>query len=281
MRVVILLLGGLAYWIFNSADIVAGREQVSVPASEILEQQFLRETGKRPDGLQLSLLQQQAENELSLAAEARFLGLHQQDSVINERLLQLNEFLAPSSGPVFQDADEDLLRSDPVIQRRLVHLMEQRLLQAQDVSPIGRDELETYYRAHSADFRTADRYSFEHRYFSDDSVQVLNSGKVELGVAGPYWAGNPMTGIAELESDRYFGDGFYFYLTTLPLGNWSEPLQSSYGYHLVKINDVSPGKTMTLAKARPRIKAMLEEKRRQQVLSESLALLRQDYGFSG
>jgi parvulin-like peptidyl-prolyl isomerase len=50
-----------------------------------------------------------------------------------------------------------------------------------------------------------------------------------------------------------FGASFARSVFDLPVGRWSDPVESSYGLHLVKITAVSPPRARPLAEVRARL----------------------------
>lgn len=52
------------------------------------------------------------------------------------------------------------------------------------------------------------------------------------------------------EVERVFGSEFAAALKALPAGEWTGPVRSGFGLHLVKIEQRSEGRTATLAEAR-------------------------------
>ena len=61
-----------------------------------------------------------------------------------------------------------------------------------------------------------------------------------------------------------FGRAFADAVTELPGGGWNGPVESTYGMHLVRVNDRTSSRTPALAEVRDRVAADLREDRRRE-----------------
>ena len=58
--------------------------------------------------------------------------------------------------------------------------------------------------------------------------------------------------------DREFGDGFAARLETLTVGEWSGPVTSSFGWHLIHLDSLAPSSPLPLSAVRNEIYGQLE-----------------------
>lgn len=146
---------------------------------------------------------------------------------------------------------------DPVIRRRLRTKMEfLATTEAENIPPTDA-ELTRYYATNKARYAKNPAYSFEQRYYGDDeaeardAVAALNAGKsppVLIISLPPTMKSADANDIA-----KKFGDGFAAGLAMLPYRTWAGPVQSGYGWHAVRVNDVTASKIPTLAEIRQRL----------------------------
>lgn len=184
-------------------------------------------------------------------------GLDRTDPFVRARLVNLGRYLslAPEGA---DDATVEqaaramhLVRSDPIIRRHLIDLM---LLAAKTLPPTAlptEAELRAYYAAHAAQYALAPRVRLSHVYLSRDrrgahlasdaaAVAVrLRVGDATGGLAlGDSFARGAQIGfVTEAELARIFGSGFAAEVMALPPGQWSPPIVSAYGLHLVWIEE--------------------------------------------
>jgi peptidyl-prolyl cis-trans isomerase C len=57
----------------------------------------------------------------------------------------------------------------------------------------------------------------------------------------------------------------------------SQPVKSSFGFHIIKVNDIREEKQMDLKESTPRIKSLLENQRRKEAMDKELERLKKKY----
>ena len=187
--------------------------------------------------------------------EARRLGLDRNDSIIRERLAEKMTFvLEPPAAP--EPADAELA----------AFLEENR---------------EAYRRPPEVAFRQvylageADGDALAAR--AAETLTALDAG------ADPATLGDPILLPAEVDlaplADvrRRFGPEFGRALLDLPLGEWSGPIASPYGSHLVYLTERTAPQDPPLAAIRADVARDFEAKRRRALLDERVADLRAGY----
>jgi parvulin-like peptidyl-prolyl isomerase len=141
---------------------------------------------------------------------------------------------------------------DEIVRRRLVQKMRFLL----DVAPASNQpteaDLRDYYQRHASRYAVPERVSFEHIYFSSDrdegSTLKRAAGARERLLEGgeefsdPASLGDPFpdnmlfSDVSEADATRIFGRSQLTQeLPRLPVGQWSDPLRSGLGVHLVRI----------------------------------------------
>ena len=140
---------------------------------------------------------------------------------------------------------------DPIIRRRLRTKMEfLATAQVENAAPTD-TELTRYYAANKAKYAGVPAYSFDQRYYGEDddvaraAVAALNAGN---SPSAKYLTLPAAMDSAEAsEIAREFGDGFAENLRSLPVGKWSGPVQSGYGWHAVRVKAKVAPKAPVLA----------------------------------
>lgn len=147
--------------------------------------------------------------------EALRMGLDRDDEIVRKRLAQKMEAVANDLGTLMRPPDEARLRA--------------------------------FHQEHAALFTRPASYAFEQVLFlpgeGDEvaALQALQAGGAiapervdKLGVRNQ-WSLTPVP-----ELDNAFGSGFADALAGLPDGQWSGPVPSGYGLHLVRVSERAP-----------------------------------------
>jgi hypothetical protein len=178
-----------------------------------------------------------------------------------------------------------------VIRRRLRQKIE---MLAEDVAalvPPTTEQLQDYLDAHAEQFMVEPRLSLSQAYFSldrrddaeQDAVKVLQ--QIEAGELTPEPAdmGDPLPLPARLEDvyesevARLFGKEFTEGLATVETGQWSGPIQSGYGYHLVFVSERIEGRLPGLEEVRPEVEREWMSLRRQETVDGLYDRLAENY----
>lgn len=157
-------------------------------------------------------------------------------------------------------------RGDPIVRRRLVQKME---LVGDGAAPLpepSEAELQAWLDAHADRFREPPRTSFEHVFLSrdrrgeslaDDARKLaaeLRSGTEPSRAGDPFVQGRAFSRRSEQEIASVFGASFAASLASLPQGTWSDPIRSSFGEHLVRVEERREGHVASLASVRERVR---------------------------
>jgi len=150
-------------------------------------------------------------------------------------------------------------RDDPVVMNRVKQKMEVLSEDALTAEPTDA-ELQAYLDAHQQQFALPASTSFQQVYFNpsrrgsslDSSVRrahtILESGGFVVGDRTMLPA--QLERAVPADIDATFGATFEAAVRSLPIGTWSEPVRSSFGYHLVRVTARTDSTIPTLADAR-------------------------------
>jgi len=147
-------------------------------------------------------------------------------------------------------------KDDEIIRRRLSQKYEFLQNDLTVVPPPSDDTLKAYYNAHPELFRDLATVSFTHIYFSPDrdgNEEARNRAEAVfdkisgVNIEHAWQSGDPFplennyTGITKLDARQNFGvSAFADSLFTIPEHQWSHPVPSGYGWHLIYVTGRKP-----------------------------------------
>jgi hypothetical protein len=158
-------------------------------------------------------------------------------------------------------------KEDTIVKRRMAQKME---FLAEDVSatrePSG-EELAAWFAQNARRFALPGRASFRHLYFSpdrrgarahDDAAQALDQlgGQPEdaPAVGDPFMFQDTLADRSSEQLAKDFGPGFARAVFELAPGSWQGPIESGYGWHLVFVSAVTPGRVPALEEVEADVK---------------------------
>jgi hypothetical protein len=250
----------LLYRVLNGNEPAAPRSIV-VPESrvEALAENFAKTWMRPPSAMELKGLVDDYVAEEAYYREAIAMGLDRDDTVIRRRLRQKMEFVT-----------DDVAAAAP----------------ATDA------QLQAYLDAHQDKFVEPGRFTFQQVFLSrerrGDAVQrdaervlaQLRAGKPatpaqELGDATLLPPG--MESATPQDVDNTFGTEFAEAIVKAPIGQWSGPVPSGYGVHLVRVDQRQPGALPPLAQIRPAVQREWEAEQRRKAKDVLLQQLLSKY----
>lgn len=179
-----------------------------------------------------------------------------------------------------------LEKDDLIVKRRVVQKMRFLL---EDMTPIAlptQEQLQTWLDQNPQKYQTEQTILFEHHFFSrgkrgDDAIYQASAARDAL-LNGQNISSDPFPlqvnvlltkeGVIK-EIGQQAADALF----ELPLGEWSQPVSSALGVHLFKVQELNPGRTMTLEEAGSQVRSDLMAAQRQEVNEAGLAALRATY----
>ncbi|MBS0321755.1 MAG: peptidyl-prolyl cis-trans isomerase [Proteobacteria bacterium] len=184
-------------------------------------------------------------------------------------------------------------RDDSIVKRRMAQKME---FLAEDVSSLAEPkpgELKAWYAANASRFALPPRGSFRHIYFSPDKRGAKARGDAERAleslhgepassdrvarVGDPYMFQDYYADRAADQIAAQFGPGFAQALFKLKPGEWTGPIESGYGWHLVYIDSLTPGRIPSFEEIEPDVKLGWMSAKREEVRARMYADMRAKY----
>lgn len=214
---------------------------------------------RTPTASEMDGMIEEAVREEIYSREAKSMGLDQDDTIIRRRLMTKLQFLSEDTMPIAEPTDA---------------------------------QLQAYLEAHAADFHVERHYSFTHVYLNPQrhgehlgaDVQALlaqlhqRDGTADASKLGdPFLLELRFDDVAAGELAHRFGADFESALRTLPTGEWSGPVPSSYGTHVVFVRERNDERTATLGDVRDDVRRKWVHDQREQVNDRYYADLRKRY----
>ena len=165
---------------------------------------------------------------------------------------------------------------DPVIRRRVAQKVDVLAEESARVDAVSDSELETYLQRNAARYALPAEVAFEQVLFDPnrhgENLQAdLNAGLQRLQAgAAPDQVGDRTqlpAKVALTPADlvaREFGESFAAALPELPVGSWAGPVPSGFGWHLVRLQSLTPPRPATLSDVRKAVERDWENERRLQ-----------------
>ena len=154
-----------------------------------------------------------------------------------------------------------LERGDPIIRRRLIQRLE---FLAEDLAARPRPRTTAQLYAFMADHgdryelpaRVTGRHVFmrrEHRERVPEVREALLAGADPATVGDPFSRGARFALVSHTRLAATMGDSFADGVMAQPIGSWSQVIESSYGLHLVRVEERTPAGPGTLSALRARV----------------------------
>ncbi|MDA1073373.1 MAG: peptidylprolyl isomerase [Proteobacteria bacterium] len=207
-----------------------------------------------PDAEELRRLIEMFVREEVYYREALALGLDRDDTIIRRRLQQKMEFLT--------DSGADLLQPDE-------------------------SDLETYYAANEQKFRHSPRIALQQIYLgqkpmADEISKALTALRTDSEADPAQWGERTLLPAQVALSapnaiDGVFGTGFFDELENQPVNQWSGPVESGYGLHLVRVLEREPGRLRPLVEVREVLEREWKAEKAQEMREEIYFRLSEGY----
>ena len=239
-----LLIGAVLFGLYGLAPpgqptAVAPSKEIRLSPGEIaqLTQLFQSQWRRLPTAQELQRMVENKVEQEVLYREALAMGLEKDDEIVKRRMAQKMQFLA-----------EDVAAArEPTAA-----------------------ELRSFFERNNAQFAQPNRVSFRHLYFSPDrrgSRAREDAAKALAKLAGQPQDAKPAASLAdpfmfqEYYRDRApeflgreFGPQFALAVAKLAPGSWQGPIESGFGWHLVFVDTVIPGRVPAFEEVEPDVK---------------------------
>jgi parvulin-like peptidyl-prolyl isomerase len=161
-------------------------------------------------------------------------------------------------------------KNDEIVRRRMAQKMQ---FLAEDVASAREPataELKSWFAKNAEQFAMSSRYSFRHLYFSpdrrrerarDDAVKALarlagepENSKLAASLADPFMFQDYYRERTPDFLGKEFGPQFALAVKKLTPGSWQGPIESGFGWHLVFVDTVIPGRVPAFEEVEPEVK---------------------------
>ncbi len=252
-----------AYAVFEPAQNDAyGAKQIRITLPEITQQALLFQSqwNREPTAEELGRLMENRVQEEILYREGLALGLDKDDTIVKRRIAQKMQFLAEDAAAAREPTDE---------------------------------ELRAWFATHSDQFAFPSRYSFRHLYFSPDRRGT--SARDDAARALLKLSGQPEdTTLAESMADPFmfqdyyqertpeflgkeFGPTFALAMEQIAPGSWQGPVESGFGWHLVFVEGVLPGRVPDFDEVADDVKTAWLGEQKAQAWDKAYKAMREQY----
>ena len=182
-------------------------------------------------------------------------------------------------------------RDDLVVKRRVRQKIELIEEDASTRTPTDAD-LSAYLAANPARFAQPAVLTFEQVFLGSSTngpdivravaitYEALRNGTDPKRLGTPTLLPNSMIEIPSDLVARDFGANFAAALETIPIGEWSGPIDSSFGAHYVRVSDRTPAVTPPLGAVRDQVVREWENDRRLRARTDAYGRMRREYEVS-
>lgn len=170
---------------------------------------------------------------------------------------------------------------DPIVRRRLASKMELLLEASADVPEPTETELRAALAANER-YHAPARVRFEHVFFASHRADAIADARAALpspapDLGDPFPLGRAIGPRTARELAGQFGPAFASAVEEAPLGEWTGPVESGFGAHLVRVTERRPGTTPAVDTVRDRVRADLLRERREAARERAIEALIADH----
>jgi len=224
-------LGGLIFVLYANFNVrdQASPDVISISATQIdrLAAQFTSIWRRPPTDDELDKLIDGYVREEVYYREALTLGLDQNDAVVRQRMRQKIEFLADTGAQVLDPTE---------------------------------DELQTFMAANEDKYHTKQLWALEQIFLGQNPNEDDLTGELRALNADPTRNTSALSERSMLPAelrqslpeaiDSVYGNGFFAQIEGFPVGQWSGPVVSAYGVHLVRVLDTQGSQSLSSSEMR-------------------------------
>src|SRR5271166_486498 len=184
-------------------------------------------------------------------------------------------------------------KDDTIVKRRMAQKMQ---FLAEDVATAHEPsmaELKPWFEKNKDKFALPSRYSFRHLYFSpdkrgknaqEDAAKTLakiagqpEDSKLAVSLGDSFMFQDYYGDRAPDAIAKEFGPSFAVAIEKLKPGSWQGPVESGYGWHLVYVDTVIPGRMPAFEEMEPDVKTAWLAEQKQQAWRKAYAEMRAKY----
>jgi hypothetical protein len=184
-------------------------------------------------------------------------------------------------------------KDDTIVKRRMAQKLQ---FLAEDVAAAREPstaELKAWYEKNRDKFALPSRVSFRHLYFSpdhrgqharDDAVNALSKlagqpedSKLAASLADPFMSQDYYRDRAPDYLGKEFGPQFAQAVSKLAPGSWQGPIESGFGWHLVFVDTLIPGRSPAFEEIEPDVKTAWLGEQKVQAWEKAYKAMRAKY----
>jgi peptidyl-prolyl cis-trans isomerase C len=184
-------------------------------------------------------------------------------------------------------------KDDTIVKRRMVQKMDFLAEDLSDLREPSREELKEWFAKNAGRFSMPGRISFRHLYFSFDKHGEKTAAAAAAAlkqVAGKPSDSSEAAALADpFMFQDYYGDRSFEYIAKtfgpkfaralfeLKAGSWQGPIESGYGWHLVFIDSLTPGRLPEFEEVEDDVKTAWVDEQRAQFKRKAFEAMRAGY----
>jgi peptidyl-prolyl cis-trans isomerase C len=294
-----LIIGAFAYlvqqWI-GSQDVIS----VTPNKISLLKSQWETSTGLRANPARLKTVVDSYVEEEILFREALDANLHKHRRV-KQRIVKTAEFLELDSPETDGEAlfltaiDAGLHKNDAVIRNMMISSVRNSISTNAESIALSEEKINQYYLDNFDRYIAQASLSFDHVFVSKNrnvdskhkSEQLRlhkafssESSKSLAALGDPFIKGYSFSGLTMSDLAELMGAEFSKGVGQLSIGEWSQPIESAYGWHLVWVKEINPARVLSLAEAAYRVKRDLLKELQAQAFDTALSEVKRGYTVS-
>lgn len=175
-----------------------------------------------------------------------------------------------------------LYQHDPTTRKRLINQM--HFLMAQNAPPPTSEDIAALRQANPERYLFPPTISFRHVFFETDEtaardlLQALQSGAALADDIGDrFWLGRDLEAYTAQQLLALFGFDFVSRIKQLTPGDWSGPLRSARGWHVVRVNAFNEASPLPEEELQRRLSEDWQSEFRRRTYDAQLAEMRRNY----
>jgi len=179
-------------------------------------------------------------------------------------------------------------RNDPQVRQRMRLKLEFLLEDLTAEGPPGDELLNEFMQQNEERFFIQPQVSFQQLYLNPDKradfdadakriLKQLQQGVAVATLGDATMLPHELTQASQNKIRRSFGEAFAADVVKLPVGDWSGPIYSQLGVHLVRVSEHQAGYLPELAQVRDQVERDYLAQRRQQLKDKAYEKLREGY----
>ena len=174
-------------------------------------------------------------------------------------------------------------QDDKIIKRRLAQKIS-FLKQESIVDTPSNNELLDYFNDNKDKYFIEPTFTFTHYYFSNEndalerSNEAINQIPKNLDISSdPFFLGKNFVDVSLKSIKSDFGENFATYFNSFKINEWSDPVESAYGYHIILVINSNDGYYPEITMVLKQVEIDLLQSKRDKAVSEYLDNIKSEY----